>query len=145
VIGKVYEIDHHFHSVLTNLDTRHGCDTKAPESSVYFRRYLPIIMGEAKKKDWAWVYRYAIPLSQITKLASVVPFGDWTRWVGDNIPENEVGTLCIDKLDLTKTYQCPLCTGKNTVPTLMWEDKTDYVLHCFTCDNDSVIYETEVS
>lgn len=146
ILGTLHEITDHHVNVLETLDDRHGCDINSPSSSVYHRRYAKIHVAGAEMM--AWVYRYAVPLQQVNGGTAMVPFGDWSRWCSkDNkVPQSNIGTLMVKKLDPNGVYQCPLCYKmKNTEIKLVWKNANDYILQCADCGCNSLICETEVT
>ena len=80
--GTLYKITKDYLSVVEDIDQMHGCDHKNPDISVFHRRFVKIHINVgtvAATTVWAWTYRFAMSLNDIDA-ASIVPFGDWSRW-----------------------------------------------------------------
>jgi len=143
IVGQLYKISQNHTDVIDSMDDRHGCQIRDPESSVYLRRYMKVSLQNTGEV-YAWVYTYNVPLSEVNT-AAVVPFGDWNQFTiaGKSLPQADVGTLVLRKVDLRRKYFCPLCDSKDTKTVLMWEDRSDHTLICNSCLSSSIILESE--
>ena len=83
IIGNIYEISADYANVMDGIDNVYGCDQIQPDISVFRRKWVEVTLVNAHAKSgtklWAWIYTYAMSLTDVTA-AAPVPFGDWSRW-----------------------------------------------------------------